>query len=151
MPQDGSDLPRSPPRSSPADVQQAVLQCFVRPQLGALAAKNGAAAIEHHGIFGEGQGEAGFCSAGTIVTPLSSRIAANAANSVSTTIGARPSSGSSSSSTFGPPTSSLPDPAASEYGDGDGIALNGTADISGGLWMRVAPSHLGLLSQIYRP
>jgi hypothetical protein len=29
--------------------------------------------------------------------------------------------------------------------------LNGTADISGGLWMRVAPSHLGLLSQIRRP
>jgi hypothetical protein len=32
-----------------------------------------------------------------------------------------------------------------------GIGLNGTADISGGLWMGVAPSHLGLLSQICRP
>jgi hypothetical protein len=31
------------------------------------------------------------------------------------------------------------------------LALNGTADISGGLWMGVAPSHLGLLSQICRP
>ena len=30
------------------------------------------------------------------------------------------------------------------------LALNGTADISGG-WMGVAPSHLGLLSQICRP
>src|SRR6516162_5134016 len=49
-----------PPRSSPADRQQAVLQRFVRLQLGALGAENGAATIEHHGIFGEGQGKVGF-------------------------------------------------------------------------------------------
>jgi len=49
-----------PPRSSPADRQQAVLQRFVRLQLGALAAENRAATIEHHGIFGEGQGKVGF-------------------------------------------------------------------------------------------
>jgi hypothetical protein len=31
-----------------------MLQRFVRLQLSALAAENSAAAIEHHGIFGEG-------------------------------------------------------------------------------------------------
>jgi hypothetical protein len=48
------------PRSSPADRQQAVLQRLIHLQLGTLTAENDAAAIEHHGIFGEGQGEVGF-------------------------------------------------------------------------------------------